>query len=126
MYEWSQKWQMSFNSKKCKVVHIGHNNSRTSYFLNNELLVAEDSEKDVGVQISSSLKPSSHCIKAAQTATQILGQVTRSFHFRDKCTFVKIYKTYVRPHIDFPAPVWSPWLEKDVQTIENVQTGAKL
>ena len=89
--------------------------------MNGLKLVAEEKETDVGVQICSNLKPSAHCLKAAQTASQILGQVTRSFHFRDKVTFVKVYKMYVRPHVEFATPVWSPWLEGDITVLENVQ-----
>ena len=102
-------------------MHFGFNNARRDYFLNGTKLVAEDKETDVGVQICSNLKPSGHCLKAAQTANQVLGQVTRAFHFRDKVTFVKVYKTYVRPHVEFATPVWTPWLECDIAVLENVQ-----
>ena len=33
MYKWSEDWQMVFNIDKCKCLHIGHGNSRTSYKL---------------------------------------------------------------------------------------------
>ena len=73
------------------------------------------------MQIASNLKPSAHCLKASNTAQQVLSQVSRSFHFRDRSKFVKIYKLYVRPHVEFAAPAWSPWLEGDIQIVENVQ-----
>ena len=28
---------------------------------------------------------------------------------------------YVRPHLEFAAPAWSPWLESDINVLENVQ-----
>ena len=30
---WVDKWLMSFNSKKCKVMHVGKNNQQTKYFI---------------------------------------------------------------------------------------------
>ena len=30
---WSDKWQMKFHPKKCKILHFGHNNKRSDYFL---------------------------------------------------------------------------------------------
>ena len=51
----------------------------------------------------------------------VLCQILRSFHFRDKSNFLKLYKTYVRPHLEFSAPVWSPWLQKDIDILERVQ-----
>ena len=28
---WADKWQMDFNSKKCKVLHLGYSNKEFSY-----------------------------------------------------------------------------------------------
>ena len=28
---------------------------------------------------------------------------------------------YVRPHLEFASPAWSPWLEGDINILENVQ-----
>ena len=33
MYKWSEDWKMMFNIDKCKCLHIGHGNNRTSYQL---------------------------------------------------------------------------------------------
>ena len=121
MFQWSQTWQMKFNAQKCKVLHVGHSNIKHQYSLNGEPLTSEIKETDVGVDICANLKPSSQCSKAARTATQVLWQVARSFHYRDKFTFVKIYKTYVRPHVEFASPCWNPWLEGDIHAIERVQ-----
>ena len=67
------------------------------------------------------LKPSDHCAKAAGTAMGVLFQLLRSFHYRDKKTFVSLYKVYVRPHLEFAVPAWNPWLKKDVEVLEKVQ-----
>ena len=112
---------MNFNAKKCKVIHVGYNNARYNYFLNGQPLVAEEKETDVGVQVSGNLKPSNQCAKAAQTANGVLSQISRSFHYRDAVTFLKIYKMYVRPHLEFASPAWSPWLEGDIDLLESVQ-----
>ena len=29
--------------------------------------------------------------------------------------------TYVRPHLEFSSPSWSPWLQKDIDVLEDVQ-----
>jgi ribonucleases P/MRP protein subunit RPP40 len=78
-------------------------------------------ESDVGVVVSNNLKPAKQCAKAAATARAVLGQIARAFHFRDKSTFVKLYKTYVRPHLEFCTPAWAPWGKMDTDCIEKVQ-----
>ena len=46
------------------------------------------SEKDVGVLIHESVKPSLQCAKAAEKANQVLGQLARAVTYRDKQTFL--------------------------------------
>jgi len=121
IYTWSQDWGMEFNVGKCKIMHIGRTNPRHEYYMNGIKLTTTEEEKDVGVLIHSSLKPSRQCEKAAMTASGVLGQVTRNFHFRDRHVFVQLYKQYVRPHLEFATPAWSPWLTGDKERLEKVQ-----
>ena len=48
----------------------------------------------------------------------------RSFHYRDKYTWVPLYKKYVRHHLEFSVQAWSPWFAKDIDLIEQVQKRA--
>ena len=34
---------------------------------------------------------------------------------------VKLYITFIRPHLEYACTVWSPYLQKDIQALENVQ-----
>ena len=36
--EWANKWQMSFNVDKYSVMHIGHNNIKSNYYMSNQQL----------------------------------------------------------------------------------------
>ena len=83
-----------------------------------------EAEKDIGVKVHSSLRPSLQCREAAQRGNAVLGQISRSFHYRDKKTFVQLYKQYVRPHLEFAVPAWSPWTQADILTLERVQQRA--
>jgi hypothetical protein len=78
-------------------------------------------ERDIGVSVINNLKPSSQCAKAAATARAVLGQISRTFHYRDRVTFVKLYKTCVRPHLEFSTPAWSPWSQMDKDCLKKVQ-----
>jgi len=56
-------------------------------------------EKDLGVHMTDSLKPSTQCIKATAKARSVLGTVRRHFKRLDCQEFLLIYKTYIRPHL---------------------------
>ncbi len=88
-----------------------------------KLEVVEE-ERDVGVVVHRSLKPSRQCERAANTAIAVLNQIKRNFHFRDRHVYLKLYKQYVRPHVKFATPAWSPWLQKDIKCLEKVQEKA--
>jgi ribonuclease P/MRP protein subunit RPP40 len=121
LFDWSIKWSMEFNVKKCKIIHFGKKNPKFKYTMNGEELEVVECERDVGVKITSNLKPSDHCTEAVGRARWVLGQLTRCFHYRDKNVFLRLYKTYVRPHLEFASVAWSPWLATDIAAIENVQ-----
>jgi Reverse transcriptase (RNA-dependent DNA polymerase)/Endonuclease-reverse transcriptase len=121
---WATKWGMAFNVAKCHVMHIGRHNPRHKYKMLGQDLTITTSEKDVGVIISDTLKPSEQCRRAAQTANAVLGQILRSFHFRDRHVYVQLYVQYVRPHLEFATPAWAPWSMGDSDCLEKVQERA--
>ena len=115
---------MEFNVAMCEVMHIGRKNKKYKYEMNGQQLTTTDEVRDLGVIVSKTLKPSAQCTKAAQTARTVLGPISRSFTYRDKKTFVQLYKTYVRPHLEFSIQAWSPWLQSDIDGLEKVQQKA--
>ena len=129
LMRWAEIWQMEFNAKKCKLLHLGSSNPRYVYTMGGyapagTVLQSVSEEKDIGVLVHESLKPSSQCCKAAKKANSVLGQMARSFLYRDKYTWVRLYTTYVRPHMEFSVQSWSPWYVRDIDVLEKVQERA--
>ena len=65
LMEWADKWQMSFNVDKCKVMHIGSRNPEEEYTMLNGSLKQTNEEKDLGVIITKDLKTTKQCLEAA-------------------------------------------------------------
>ena len=89
-----------------------------------QVLGTTSEERDIGVIVSDTLKPTAQCQKAARTAQAVLGQISRAFHFRDRHVFMRLYAQYVRPHLEFSTQAWSPWTEADKAVLEKVQRKA--
>ena len=111
------------------MIHFGRNNPGFSYTMGGyapagAVLESVVEEKDVGVMVHNTLKPSAQCAKAAKKANQVLGQMARAFHYRDKDTWIKLYKTYVRCHQEYAVQAWSPWTQADKELLEAVQKRA--
>jgi hypothetical protein len=115
---------MRFNVAKCKVMHVGARNARYPYSMNGNRLDTITEEKDVGVKITSDMKPRKHCEEAANRANGVLSQIARAFHFRDRFIFKRLYVQYVRPHLDYCSSVWNPHARGDVALLERVQRRA--
>jgi hypothetical protein len=81
---WSQDWQLLFNVGKCKIMHFGTRNSQNKYTMNGHEMEEVVVEKDVGVLVANTLKPSQQCSAAAGKANGVLGQVSRAVKYRDK------------------------------------------
>jgi ribonuclease P/MRP protein subunit RPP40 len=103
---------------------MGHHNPAFNYTMNGQVLEETKEERDIGVIVSSNMKPKAQCLRAAKTAQTVLGQLSRAFHYRDRHIFMCLYKQYVRPHLEFSNQAWAPWTEGDRNGLEKVQQRA--
>jgi hypothetical protein len=121
---WSEEWKMEINTDKCHVIHFGSSNPKLDYVLGGETILEVDEEKDLGIIIHNTAKPHKQCSNAATRANRVLGQLCRNVISKDKATFTKLYKTYVRPHLEYAVQVWNPWNVHDIERLEKVQRRA--
>ena len=124
MEEWSNLWQLPFNASKCKVMHVGFNNPKLKYILNGQVLESTLSEKDLGVTVDDKLKFHVHAVAAAKKANQMLGIIKRTYITRDAETIATLYKSMVRPHLEYGNAIWGPCYKGDLKLIEGVQRRA--
>ena len=77
--EWSQKWFVEFNIKKCLVMHFGSNNQCFKYKMGSTDLDSTKNEKDLGIVFAPDLKWRQQVIACAAKANSMLGSIkTRS------------------------------------------------
>ena len=90
----------------------------------NHILEETSVEKDLGVHIANSLKPTYHCEKAANKAMSALKLVRIAFDRLTKNNFKMLYTTYVRPHLDYCIQAMGPYMVQDFRALERVQRRA--
>ena len=64
------------------------------------------------------------CCKAANEAIRKLEMIKSGFRNRSKDIMLPLYKSMVRPHLDYCIQAWKPHLRKDVDKLEKVQRRA--
>ena len=129
LVKWSDKWLLKFNADKCTVMHCGHSNPKKVYLMKQEgeqihELAETKIEKDLGVHVTNTLKPTTHCLRAANKAMVALKLMRMAFDRLKTSNFNQLYTTYVRPHLDFCVQAVGPYMRQDFSALEKVQRRA--
>jgi hypothetical protein len=121
VYTWASDWQLKLNPDKTKHLRIGHCKHDTEFYLNGVRIDRVDSVTDIGIQIQSNLKFTSHCCKLVKKVHFNIRNIFNTFRGHNVEFYVNMYKTYVRPILESSSPVWSPYLKCNIDKIESVQ-----
>ena len=124
--EWANNNYLTFNPAKSKAMVFSRKRRLVpfpSYFkLNGSKLEIVGSVKYLGITISSDLTWSKHINIISSKARKLVGLLFRQFYrCADTDTIRKLYIAIIRPHLEYASQVWDPYLQKDQQTLENIQ-----
>jgi hypothetical protein len=108
---------MLFNAEKCKCIHYGYNNKQYDYFMEKECIEKTHEERDLGVIITETLDITKQCVRAANKANAMLGMINRAFKYKNKEVVLKLYKSLVRPQLDYYIQAWCPFKQKDIDLL---------
>ena len=121
MQSWAEKWQMEFNPDKCEVIHFGRTNLNVDYRVKGRVLKNVEEQRDLGVHIHRSLKVATQVDRAVKKAYGVLAFINRGLEFKNRGVMLQLYRTLVRPHLEYCVQFWSPHYKKDVEALERVQ-----
>ena len=74
--------------------------------------------------MASDLTWTKHVEELVHKANKVLGLLKRTVRNKNMKNFTILYKTLVRPILEYASPVWSPHLAKDIHEIEKLQRRA--
>ena len=74
--------------------------------------------------MSRDLSWSNHADAIVNKANEVVGLLKRTVDSKNREIFSMLYKSLVRPILEYACPVWSPYLVKDKLAIEKVQRRA--
>lgn len=81
-------------------------------------------EKDLGVTFDKDMKFRVHINNCVNKANRTVGLIKRTFAFLDQRSLTKLFKSLVRPNLEYCNVVWSPRYKKDINALEAVQRRA--
>ena len=78
-------------------------------------------EKDLGVRFDQQLSFGTNASKVVAVANPTLELINRHFRHIETKSFINLYKTLVRPKVEYCMTVAQPVYKKDKEKIERVQ-----
>ena len=125
LVEWSDKWLLKFNNSKCKVLHLGKNNPCYNYTIHEDSVVnnleVTTCEKDLGVHIDPLLNFNDHIDFIVNKSRSISGLIMRIITFKSPDIMVPLFKSLIRPILEYANAVWCPYKRKHIDRIEAIQ-----
>ena len=124
--EWSDENLLQLNPQKCKSMLLSKKRCPTTNPASLYLCGSELEEvkifKYLGVLLTNNLSWSDHISELCSKARQILGLLYRQFYNNtNPATLKQLYISLVRPHLEYAAQVWDPYLQGDINRLEAVQ-----
>ena len=107
---------------KCRVLHLGNKNPKSQYIINSiSIPPVTDSIRDLGLYISPTLKWFTHIKLKSQLAYYKWFSLFKVFKSTNPKLLINLYKSYVRPILDFASVVYNSDYKKDSDILELVQ-----
>ena len=123
--KWSKLWQLKIQPTKSEHIIFNpprHNSaSNPTYYLENKPIPKTNVVRDLGIFITNDLKWETQINKIYSKAIVLVYTILRSFRTANANTYVKLFKTYIRPLMEYNHIIWNPNLKRDIQIIESVQ-----
>lgn len=111
---WCISNNLKRNINKCKFLR--------SYFIGHTELEKVHSIRDLGVIFDSKLKFDKHILAITNKAYKMLGFILRiNREFKQRECIQLLYKTLLRPHIEYCSTIWNPNYQIYKSHIERVQ-----
>ena len=92
--------------------------------MNNATLKTVEVERDLGVIINRNEKYSEQCLMAAKKANCVSGLIKRNINCKNAAVIMRLYKSLVRPRLEYCIQTWSPYHKKDIEVLEIIQKRA--
>ena len=124
--KWVNCNNLTLNPTKCKLMVISWKQisvkPHACFTLNSSPLEQVETFKYLGIFLSSDLSWSSHIGFICTKARKLIGLLYRRFYGNvDNHSLLELYSVFVRPHLEYAAPIWDPHFIKDTNKLESVQ-----
>jgi len=119
--EWSSMWKLKFNISKCNVLHLRFSHQQYIYYLS---VLPFNQYYQWGILVSQLIMILNFMNIVTNKANCLLGLIKRSFACLDSDMLVRLYKSMVRPILEYANVIWGPYYLMNQRKVEAIQCRA--
>ena len=118
--KWVDEWALQLNRDISEHFTIRQTICHT-FYMNNKSVPKVTSVRDLGITISDNLSWKQYINKIRAKANILSNTILRTFSPNNTTLIVNLFKTYVRPIVEYHTCSWSPYQQSDITDIESIQ-----
>ena len=123
--KWCENWNLCLQPKKSEhlsfVFSKSTNSNPLNFYISNSLIPKTNFVKDLGLTLSTNLKWAPYISKTTAKANVMSYNIIRSFVSTNLSLYTGLYKTFIRPLLEYNTPIWNPDLITDIKSVEHIQ-----
>ena len=117
---------LNFNTSKCRQMFISRKRGLSvappNLTIDGTPLITVTEYKYLGVTITSDMSWSPHITNICNKTRKLIGLLYRRFYQNSNSqTLLTLYKSFIRPHLEYSSAVWNPHLKGEIEALEKVQ-----
>ena len=127
LLQWSKQWRVTFNANKTEYMLFSYKNHQIptpELYLGTSAIKKVHSHTHLGLTFDSKLTWKSHVERISKKASQRLGNVKRIRHLIPRKTSLNLFKTLVRPIIEYADVVFDNMSIELQQKLDGIQREA--
>lgn len=124
LHKTSLSWGLQMNRDKCVVLRFARpypDIEPPRYYLAGQKISSSKSHIDLGVRIDTDLKFHSHIRETANKAGGIAQNLLKSTVCRSPEFMTFLWKTYIRPVLEYGSCIWNTGFAGDLRLMEGIQ-----
>uniref|UniRef100_A0A1I8BY63 Reverse transcriptase domain-containing protein n=1 Tax=Meloidogyne hapla TaxID=6305 RepID=A0A1I8BY63_MELHA len=119
--QWCKEWKIKIAPTKSFVLHLGNNNPKHQYKLDQNIITEVQSIRDLGILIDNKLKFTEHISNIIKSAYYRMRLLFKYLKTRSIKIWKSVYTSYIRSLLEYSTVNWSPNSKKDINRLEKCQ-----
>ena len=117
---WTSTWKLLLNADKSEHLTVRQRTTQDVH-IGGQTIPKVKTVRDLGVTVSEDMQWNIHIEKIRSKAATLSYLLLRTFSSANSKLLMDLFKTYVRPTMEYNTSTWSPYIKDDIAEAESVQ-----